>query len=452
MLNRFLREKVNIPFLEYIKDAVVVLSRDGRILEANSHFTRLAGIKKESLLGMECRSVEILSPLWNTIAASLLDRTEHVERVLRKGLIFDASITPIVTENEVNHIAISFRDVTSIVNLEQQFAKRNRELVIANILTSAFISSSDIETVYAELLETVLLVCGVNMGWVVLKHDNGFDVVARHGVSNGFKDKIEGDVFDGIYEKVLRFEGPFYVLDSKSDDMPELMRSEGLAFFAAMPLRVGSDILGLVVLASRTSVDFEFDAASLFSLIGNTMSLITEKIKLFQETQRLALTDSLTGLFNMRHFYSVLDNEVQRTQRYGVPFSLILFDIDNFKILNDTYGHQAGDEMIRSVSEQMLKTVRKTDILARFGGEEFIALLPYTDKDEALHLGERLKEAAEVGKMVDGKHLTITLSGGVATFPDDARDGKELLYAADMSMYESKAAGKNKITCYTKGK
>jgi diguanylate cyclase (GGDEF)-like protein/PAS domain S-box-containing protein len=452
IFKRKIREKVNVPFLEYLREAIVILSRDGQILEANSTFASLAGMRKEALVGLDCRSVGLLAPLWNSVTVSLLNNSEQKERIPYQGCIFDASVYPIISSGEINHVSIALRDITDIVALEKQFEKRNRELVIANILTSAFISSSNLETVYGELLETILLVCGVNMGWIVLKHEDGFAIVARQGISSGFKEKIEEDMLYDIYAKAFSLERPYYVLDARSSEMPEIMQKEGFSFFATLPLRVGEDRLGLVALASRTEVDFEFDAASLLSLMGNTMSLIAEKIILFQKTQRMAVTDPLTGLFNMRHFYRILDSEVQRTERYGIPFSLVLFDIDNFKSLNDTYGHQVGDDLIRNVSTQMLKTLRKTDTLARFGGEEFITLLTNTEKDEALHLAERLKEAAEIGITIEGKILSVTLSGGVASFPEDAKSGKELLHAADMSMYDSKAAGKNQITCYTKKK
>jgi diguanylate cyclase (GGDEF)-like protein len=176
--------------------------------------------------------------------------------------------------------------------------------------------------------------------------------------------------------------------------------------------------------------------------------MIADKIKLFQETQRLAITDGLTGLFNIRHFYDELEKEIARAQRYSTGFSLALFDIDDFKVLNDTYGHQSGDEVLRDVTEMMLHVSRKTDIVARYGGEEFISILPNTPKDEAYKHAYRIKDSVE-GKLYLGENsVRLTLSGGISSFPEDAEDAKALLYAADMAMYQAKAAGKNRIYRY----
>jgi GAF domain-containing protein len=140
-----------------------------------------------------------------------------------------------------------------------------------------------------------------------------------------------------------------------------------------MPLYSNKKIIGFLFLARRDTVteSFDFDTVALLSLIGNNISLILDKIKLFQETRRLAITDSLTGLFNRRHFYKHLAIEIARSKRYGNTFSVMLFDIDNFKQINDTYGHHAGDMALIKISD-IFKAVK---LMSLFVSEERSSLL-----------------------------------------------------------------------------
>jgi diguanylate cyclase (GGDEF)-like protein len=304
--------------------------------------------------------------------------------------------------------------------------------------------------VYDELLEKVMAISEMNMGWISIKEKDRFELKSARGISLNFKEKIISGEFDSILSDVLETEEPLYVLENDDIADAEVLRDEGIAFLAVIPLRYGGEAIGAFTLANRMEIKFDFDLASLLSLIGNNLSLITEKIMLFQETQRLSMTDPLTGLHNMRHFYGLLESEVARTRRYYLPFSLILFDIDNFKAVNDSFGHQAGDEVLISVSKILVNTSREADTVARYGGEEFITLLPNTPKDEAYKLGMRIKDEVERHEYLGSESVKITLSGGVASCPDDANDAKSLLYAADMAMYDAKMEGKSRICHYKK--
>jgi diguanylate cyclase (GGDEF)-like protein len=125
-----------------------------------------------------------------------------------------------------------------------------------------------------------------------------------------------------------------------------------------------------------------------------------------------------------------------------------LFDIDNFKRVNDSLGHQAGDNVLVNVAEILVKTSRQVDTVARYGGEEFVKILPNTPKKEAYKLGMRVKNALEMHEYLGTESVKITLSGGIASYPEDADEAKSLLYAADMAMYKAKNAGKNQICLY----
>ncbi|OWL89664.1 sensor domain-containing diguanylate cyclase [Halopseudomonas aestusnigri] len=163
--------------------------------------------------------------------------------------------------------------------------------------------------------------------------------------------------------------------------------------------------------------------------------------------QELALRDGLTGLLNRRYWESCLEREFARHQRYDNPVSLVIFDIDHFKRVNDTYGHQTGDEVIRSVAEITSRLARETDFAGRYGGEEFVVLLPGTHLEGAAQFAERLRQAVEQQVLdYQGSPLSYTISLGVATIGDDMPNYQVLLERADKALYASKEQGRNRVT------
>ncbi|NTW50857.1 MAG: GGDEF domain-containing protein [Chlorobiales bacterium] len=171
------------------------------------------------------------------------------------------------------------------------------------------------------------------------------------------------------------------------------------------------------------------------------------------ELNRLVVTDEKTRLFNFRHFKGQLLTEIARAKRFGEPLSLIMLDIDNFKHYNDTNGHLLGDEVLIKVARLMKQECRETDVPARFGGEEFAALLPRTHPEEAAYVAERIRHVIEETVFVNQEKQprgNLTVSLGVATFPDDASDAEALINCADEALYEAKNRGRNRVVIYAK--
>lgn len=448
ILDRLLGDKVSVPIIDYLNNPLVITARDGKIAEVNKAFLELIDASRDDVIGRDCHEIEPIKFLCNVIASTALQRIKQKQRVAFRNITFEATVSPMTIDGEMSYVLIVFTDIAAFVNLEAEFLRKNRELIISNTLSSAFITSDNIDTVFSDLLEKALIISHVGMGWIMLKRGEEFELKVSSGLTSNLRTVIEDGLLDTVIEKTLLSDSPLHVFESEDTrQIPELNR-EGVVFFAIIPLRTGPDILGCLLLANRVKVTFDFDLASLLSLIGNNLSLIADKVKLFQETQRLAITDGLTGLYNARHFYEELEKEIARAQRYSTAFSLALFDIDDFKVLNDTYGHQAGDEVLRDVAEKILHVSRKTDVVARYGGEEFISILPNTPKEEAYKHAHRIKDSVEGKLYLGANSVRLTLSGGISAFPEDATDAKALLYAADMAMYKAKAAGKNTIHCY----
>lgn len=170
------------------------------------------------------------------------------------------------------------------------------------------------------------------------------------------------------------------------------------------------------------------------------------ELHVLEETRKVSRSDGLTGLFNRRFFDDSLEGEINRAIRYNGSFSLIFFDLDKFKNLNDTWGHQAGDLTLKRVAEILILEKRTEDIACRYGGEELVLILPETEKINALVIAERIRQKVEELELVyDGKSFGVTLSGGVASYPADAQDAKSLVHAADVALYQAKESGRNRV-------
>lgn len=165
-----------------------------------------------------------------------------------------------------------------------------------------------------------------------------------------------------------------------------------------------------------------------------------------RELHRLSITDSLTEIFNRKHVMDLFDMEFIRTQRYGTPFSVLIADLDHFKAVNDTYGHLAGDSVLRSIAKTMVESVRACDHVGRYGGEEFVAVLPNTEIDGAMDMAERIRRTIRRVKFNnDGKEFSMTLSMGVAVCRDDDNSVEAILKRADDALYRAKANGRDQV-------
>jgi diguanylate cyclase (GGDEF)-like protein len=208
-----------------------------------------------------------------------------------------------------------------------------------------------------------------------------------------------------------------------------------------------------MLLLTPAGADFGDQSRELALWLGSQASIALENVRLHRLVARQASTDGLTELANRREFEDSLANEISRAERFGGTLALILADLDNFKQVNDRFGHQAGDEVLRSFADILRETVRDIDVAARYGGEEFAILLPQTDIVGAEALAERLREAVESRAMAEAhdEPVTVTSSFGVASFPE-AGTGPGLFAAADEALYRAKRAGKNCVVCAeTKG-
>jgi diguanylate cyclase (GGDEF)-like protein len=190
-------------------------------------------------------------------------------------------------------------------------------------------------------------------------------------------------------------------------------------------------------------------ALVLLAYAGTVMSQVQSRTR--ETAIRLSTIDSLTDLFNRAYFFSALDREIRRGERFGRGFCLLMMDLDGLKTINDRYGHFQGDVILRGVARLIRAGLRGIDVAARYGGDEFVALLPETDPSGAFVVAEKIRQTVtEVSVEVDGDRIHASLSIGVVSYPDDGVTADELMIAADAAMYTSKRLGKNRVVGYAK--
>ena len=211
--------------------------------------------------------------------------------------------------------------------------------------------------------------------------------------------------------------------------------------FFAFPLIVQEEVVGVVSIADPQPRTITREDVEIMASIVNQAGISIQNVLCLKEEQKKANTDGLTGLYNRRYFNEYLER-LALGLKEGSVVSLILMDIDNFKNYNDTYGHPAGDLLLRRVGQVILNTVREQDIPARYGGEEFAVILPDSGHRQALEVAERIRAAVEEIKDLKRR---VTVSVGVSTLPDCGREWSELVEFADRSLYYAKQTGKNRV-------
>jgi diguanylate cyclase (GGDEF)-like protein len=220
----------------------------------------------------------------------------------------------------------------------------------------------------------------------------------------------------------------------------------GLGSLAILPLRGDGGVIGAIVIEGRAPGDVRQEDAKNLRLLALLAASSLQTVWEIEEITRRARMDPLTELYNRGHFEDRLRQMLAETARFGGESSLVMFDIDHFKEVNDTHGHPAGDAVLKAIARLLEARVRNVDTCARYGGEELALLLPRTDLDGAVELANRLRLAVIDNPVPwGGGYLTVTVSGGAASFPHCARSPEALIVAADAALYRAKQGGRDRV-------
>jgi diguanylate cyclase (GGDEF)-like protein len=310
------------------------------------------------------------------------------------------------------------------------------------------------EQVFLAVLEAARQMGGLDFCAVTLVSERDgkrYHRIARMSGVTAPGKALEGREFvdnTGLVANVVRYGAPLPGRDLKSMEKQVIFDDEtsvrGLNALKIFPLTAGDRVLGTLVAGSRRKAALDDDVLRMIQVIASQAAQAVLRAQLFEQMERMAITDGLTGLFNHRTFQNRADEALAQAKRYGRTCSLILTDIDHFKSVNDTYGHPTGDQVLKQVARILKEKARDTDVVARYGGEEFAILMPETDAKGALVIAERIREAvkAETFQTELGP-LKISLSLGIATSPDHGVEKQPLVDLADQCLYFAKRNGRN---------
>lgn len=271
-----------------------------------------------------------------------------------------------------------------------------------------------------------------------------------YGLTMWEKDNIRFKVGEGIAGWVAAKRKPVLIDDAKKDKRYKDFKGQKrvIKSIIAAPLMTAKNLLGVITATHPDKGFFSDDDLKLLTYVSSNIALEIENLRL----RELSVRDELTNVFNRRYFLYRLEEEISRSTRFREPLTICFLDLDGFKNVNDTLGHPEGDRLLIRFGAWLNSKVRKHDVVARYGGDEFILLLANTDLNEAMTICKRLN--SEICKQdfgIRNKDLKISVSIGIATFPDHANSGADLLSRADQAMLRAKASGKNKFVAAESG-
>ena len=349
----------------------------------------------------------------------------------------------------------SAMDISDIKKAETQIREYTSQLeALFNIGLTAS-RTLDIEELLDNVLDKVLHVTGFSAGGIFLfdQHTKKVVLKAHRGVTEGLFENAERMKFnEGFTALVARSGKPVIIQDVSTDSRVRHMGiiSEGIESFAVVPIMSKEQILGVMAIGSHSVHQFPPSTMRLLDTITMQIGMAIENARLYERALHLAFTDNLTGLYNRRYLLDQLDREFARASRNASSLSLVMIDLDGLKAINDRFGHNEGDVVLKKVGRVLKQNTRASDVAARCGGDEFVLLAPDTDSKSAYIVAERIRSQVERCRpKIAGQELTITISVGVAVYPGHASCVTELPKKADEAMYNAKGLGKNQVCIYS---
>jgi diguanylate cyclase (GGDEF)-like protein len=340
-----------------------------------------------------------------------------------------------------------------------QLTRQNQELTIFHDVAKALTSSLDLDSILQTIMDKMAEYFRPDT-WSLLMVDEARDelyfAIAVGDKAEALK-SVRLKVGEGIAGWVAKHGESRVVPDVHSDPVFASRVDDATQWqtrsVICVPLRSKLRVLGVIQLVN---VDMEqFKDAELFFLqsLCDYAAIAIENARWVEKIQELTITDDCTGLYNARHLYKTLDTEVYRSSRFGYEFSILFIDLDHFKAVNDTHGHLIGSKLLAEIGYLIKAQLRLIDFAFRYGGDEFVVLLPQTGKDQALVVARRLRDALRSSSFCseEGLNLNVRASIGLATYPHDARTAHDVIRQADGMMYVVKNSSRDNIGIAQRG-
>ncbi len=347
-----------------------------------------------------------------------------------------------------NQLGSAIENFQTMERLKKELQIRTALSELTNLISSVLELERLLRTVL-DLLRTQFSYWNAS---IYLVSEDGMELVLKSSVGVETEERLESKTLkvgkEGIPGIVAATGKPLNIGDVHAFPLavpasPEV-RSE-----LAVPIRKGNRVIGVLDVQSPRINEFDDEDLKVLELFAPHLGIAIDNATLYEKMRELAITDGMTGLFNYRHFMRSIQKEVRRALRFKHNLALMMIDIDDFKIYNDTFGHPAGDELLKAIANALAKSVRpEIDFVARYGGEEFVIILPETDRKGALRVAERIRKNVSRINLPGAQALPLGLfsvSIGIAMLSDDVKDPAKFIKAADDALYNAKRAGKNRV-------
>ncbi len=420
-----------------------VIDRDFIVRSWNAYFEDYVGIKKEEIIGKNLFDIfpELLKIGRDKSYQRVLTTGESIEKQEyqcirktgpKKGISYQSSkIVPLKADGVVVGAVTIIEDITARKQAEEGLRCIQSELSALYKVSSAISQTIDMEKLFAVILDTVTGLKILNLepkGGIFIIKGRSMNLVYHLGYT---------DAFIKQHKSVKTCASP-YGFAAKSGEVIVSENSGLEGDHVIIPLKVRDRALGVLSLHSRAGIDINDHRSNILLAIGNQVGVAIEHARLYKESKKLSLHDPLTGLANRRFMDIVLERSFARAKRLDGHLSALMIDIDYFKKYNDTYGHTAGDKLLVRIAKVLLKETRGVDLLVRYGGEEFLVLLPETGLALASEVAERIR------KRVKAK-VKITMSIGVSSYHEGMKKKKDLVKKADEALYQAKQKGRDRV-------
>jgi len=337
--------------------------------------------------------------------------------------------------------------------------RQSQELNIFHDVAKALTSSLDVDSILQTIMEKMAEYFRPDT-WSLLmvdeEHNELYFAIAVGDAAEALKD-VRLKVGEGIAGWVAKNGEQLIVPDVYTDPrfakrIDEVTQWETRSIIC-MPLNSKHRVLGVIQLVNVDMKGFSDQEIFFLHSLCDYAAIAIENSRAVEKIQELTITDDCTGLYNARHLYKTLETEVYRSSRFGYEFSVLFIDLDHFKQVNDTHGHLIGSKLLAEIGYLIKAQLRLIDYAFRYGGDEFVVLLPQTGKDQALYVAKRLRDALRVTNFCkeEGLNLNVRASIGLATYPHDAKSPHDVIRQADEMMYLVKNTSRDNIGIAQRG-
>jgi diguanylate cyclase (GGDEF)-like protein len=378
---------------------------------------------------------------------------------------YDGSVMGVlvIESTEINAFSKNDFEMLTIIARQAALALKNarlyrgikdsadRQAILYQASQEIIQAGLDLEIVYQSIHHAAAQLMPANAFVISLLDEDAHEIIAAYLFDKGERSEPrripEGT---GLSGHIIKTGEPLLTFDYSG---PEDLNLEDVFHFGsgnhvrsllAVPMRLGGKVTGMLSAQTYKTYDYTSQDQQLLEMLAAYAAIAINNANLFSEVQRLAITDSLTGAYNRRYFFDAVEKELARSCRYKHPISILMLDLDFYKEINDSHGHDIGDQALKLITQRCLENIRESDILARYGGDEFVILLPETTVEQAKETAERLRSnMAKHPIQINSIEFSTTISVGVSGANHDPPELSELLKHADIALYDAKQAGRN---------